>query len=109
VNAFAEAAAIAAVGAGVPWMRDRVAETKSIRARFLTALSDNGVSALPSDANFVLITGIDAVKTAAALERAGIYVRLLCGLSGIGDAIRISVAPWNVMERALTVLCETAQ
>ncbi|HUQ20753.1 MAG TPA: histidinol dehydrogenase [Gemmatimonadaceae bacterium] len=109
VNAFAETAAIAAVGAGVPWMRDRVAETKNIRERFLTALSDNGISALQSDANFVLITGINAVDTAAALERVGIHVRLLRALNGIGDAIRISIAPWNVMERALIVLREAAQ
>jgi histidinol-phosphate aminotransferase len=104
VNAVAETAVIAAVGRGREWMEKRVAETKRIRARLLAALNDAGITALPSEANFVLITGIDAVKTARELERAGIYARVLRSLAGIGDAIRITIAPWPVMERALTAL-----
>ena len=67
-------------------------------------MNDTGIVALPSEANFVLITGIDAAKTARKLERAGIYVRVLRSLAGIGDAIRLTIAPWPVMERALTAL-----
>jgi histidinol dehydrogenase len=104
VNVVAETAVIAAVGPGREWMKDRVAETTRIRARFLAALTDAGITVLPSEANFVLITGIDAVKTARELEHAGIYVRVLRSLAGIGDAIRLTIAPWPVMERALAVL-----
>jgi histidinol dehydrogenase len=109
VNAFAEAAAVAAVGPGVQWMRDRVAETKRNRTRLLGALQDSGISALPSEANFVLITGVDAVDTAARLERSGIYARVFRSLPGIGDAIRLTIGPWPVMDRALKVLRQAAQ
>ena len=109
VNAFAESAAIAAVGPGLPWMRERVGETLHVRSRLLAALADAGISVLPSEANFALITDIDSTAVAAALERSGIRVRVFHGLTGIGDAIRLTIGPWPVMDRAITILRRATQ
>jgi histidinol-phosphate/aromatic aminotransferase/cobyric acid decarboxylase-like protein len=35
----------------------------------------------------------------------GVVIRPYPGLRGIGDAVRITVAPWPVMERVLDALC----
>ena len=109
MNVFAEAAAIAAVGAGLTSMRERADETRRLRNRLLAALADAGVSALPSDANFVLIVGVDATAVAAKLAASGIRVRELQGLTGIGNAIRLTVGPWPVMERVVAILREATQ
>ena len=109
VNAFAETAAIAAVGPGLGWMQERVAETQRLRKRLITALAAGGMTVLPSEANFVLIVGIDSTAAGAALERSGIRARVFQGLTGIGDAIRLTVGPWPVMEQAIAILRETTQ
>ena len=57
-----------------------------------------------SSANFVLVPISDARTIAAHLRRAEVAVRPMTGLPLIGDALRISIGPWPMMERALAAL-----
>jgi histidinol-phosphate aminotransferase len=59
---------------------------------------------LPSDANFVLVPVADAVSVEAHMRTAGVAVRPFPGLCGIGDGVRITIAPWPMMETALRAL-----
>jgi histidinol-phosphate aminotransferase len=62
---------------------------------------------VPSHANFILLPVRDANAVAAELrDKSGIAVRPFTGLPGFGDALRISVGPWDVMERVLAPLAE---
>lgn len=104
VNAAAEAAATAALAHDVPWVRERAAEAVRMRERFADALRAAGFAPLPSAANFVLVPVADAGAAAAALRARGIAVRAFAALPGVGDALRITVAPWPLLERVLAAL-----
>lgn len=115
VNALAERAARAALEPdGVRWVRERAAEVVSIRDRLTSALRGLGFDVLPSAANFVLVPASDSSAIARALRKQGILVRLLTGLpqdtprlraSG-GNALRIGIGPWEMMESLLAALGE---
>ena len=104
VSVLAERAAIAALECDRDWMRDRADEVVANRRRFRAALVERGIESMESAANFVLVPVRDCVVTSAKLERLGIRVRALARLTGIGDAIRIAIGPWDVMERCLDAL-----
>lgn len=108
VNALAERAAEAALRTDEAWMRDVVDMTKEIRERFLAALRMLGLAPLLSDANFVLVPLPDATTARQALLSKNISVRAFTALPGIGDAIRVTIAPWPVMEQVLATLGEPA-
>ncbi|MDQ6871622.1 MAG: histidinol-phosphate aminotransferase family protein [Gemmatimonadota bacterium] len=108
VNAVAECAAIAALENDVSWVTDRVADVVANRARFRDELALRGITSLPSAANFVLLPVKDCTATSEQLRRLGIGVRALPSLPGIGDAIRIGIGPWDLMERCLDALGATA-
>jgi histidinol-phosphate/aromatic aminotransferase/cobyric acid decarboxylase-like protein len=71
-----------------------------------------GFRPLPSTANFVLMA-VGAAKApdtalalAASLQERGIAVRAFPGLPGLGDCIRITIGPWESMQRLLDALGE---
>ena len=101
VNALAELMAAAAVRADVAWMRSTVSDVLEARSRFVTWLTARGRAPLPSSANFVLLPVADAPKVAGVLESRGVRVRAFAKLPGIGDALRISIAPQSIMTRAM--------
>ncbi len=104
VNALAERASIAALQSDRVWVTEHVDKDIANRSRFRAELAKRGIDSLESSANFVLIPVDDCVATSQKLERAGIRVRPLPALSGIGDAIRIAIGPWNMMQRCLDAL-----
>lgn len=106
VTALAEAMAIAALDHDREWVNARIAEVLESRARFVEWLDAHALRTLPSAANFVLIVVSDAASKAAALRERGVAVRPFPAARGIGDALRISVGPWEIMERALPVFEE---
>lgn len=108
VSAIAEATAIAALAEDVPWINDVVAETLSIRSRFVSTLTSLGYSSLPSDANFVLVPMANATVIAQRLLGQGVAVRSFANLPQIGDALRITIGPWDLMQRFLDAI-ETCQ
>jgi histidinol-phosphate aminotransferase len=105
VNALAERAAIAAVTEDREWVDEHIAIAIRNRERFAEALRALGLAPLPSAANFLLVPVGSAERVGAAMRRAGVAVRAMPGLPVVGDALRISIGPWPMMEAALTALC----
>jgi histidinol-phosphate aminotransferase len=104
VTSLGERAALAALQFDQPWVRATVAQTLSVRDRFVDALRAAGFAPRPSAANFVLVPVGDARAQASKLQARGIGIRPFSGLSGIGDALRITVGPWDVMDEVLAAL-----
>jgi len=109
VSGPAERAAIAALESDRAWVAHRVAEVVANRGRFAAALAQAGRVVAPSHANFVLVRVADAAATAAAMRARGVAVRPFPGLRGIGEAVRITIGPWPMMERALVALAEAGR
>lgn len=97
VNAVALRAAATALVQDEAWMTRTGAEAVASRTR-LDALvrGRRGVRAWDSRANFAFwqVEG-DAEAYAARFAESGIAVRAFRALPGIGDALRIGVAPWE--------------
>jgi histidinol-phosphate/aromatic aminotransferase/cobyric acid decarboxylase-like protein len=109
LSAYAEPAALAALREDLTWVRAHVAEAIAVRERLTQALRDaGGYRIYPSGANFVLAAPDerlpDAMTIGRSLRSAGIEVRAFRDLPGIGGALRVTVAPWPVMERLLAAL-----
>jgi len=106
-NAPAERAAACALREDVSWMRELVTRAVQNRERFAAALRANGLYPLPSAANFLLVPIPNAAMVAQHMLERGIAVRPYSGLPGIGDALRITIGPWPMMELALDALVST--
>ncbi|MDQ6690386.1 MAG: histidinol-phosphate aminotransferase family protein [Gemmatimonadota bacterium] len=104
VNALAERAAIAALEDDRAWVDNRVNEVIANRSRLRTELGNRGLPSLESSANFILVPVDDCAAISRRLERAGIRVRALPQLAGIGDAIRIAIGPWEMMQQCIDTL-----
>jgi histidinol-phosphate aminotransferase len=106
VSIAAERAAVAALTHDRAWVADRVVAARASRARLSESLRTIGLAPLPSDANFVLVPVPHAARVAGQLRERGIAVRAFESLPVIGDALRITVGPEPMMERALAALEE---
>lgn len=98
VSIPSEAAAIAALANDVQWMRSCVANAKTSRESLKETLASLGFGTLPSSANFLLIPVADANAIAGKLADRGVGVRAFNNLTGIGDAIRVTVGPDQMMD-----------
>lgn len=107
VNALAARAAIAALRDDLPWVADRIADMKSNRARFVTALETLGLAPLPTDANFICVPVGSAKQVGESMRKKGVAVRVFDDMPGIGGALRITVGPWDMMDRCLSALAES--
>lgn len=103
-NAPAERAAACALREDVSWMRELVAQAVQNRERFAGALRANGFDPLPSAANFLLVPVPDATLVAERMRERGVAVRPYPGLPDTGDALRMTIGPWPMMELALEAL-----
>lgn len=103
LNLVAEHAAAAALDGDTEWMQGCVAEAVANRDRLTARLRALGFSPLPSAANFVCVPVADAGMAAKTLRAAGISVRAFDDLPGIGNALRISSAPWDQLEQLLSI------
>jgi histidinol-phosphate aminotransferase len=116
VSALAERAALAALGEGLQWASDRVAEAIANRERLTAALESRGLSPIRSEANFVLVPIADANARARHMRTLGVAVRPFEGMAAVtdalratnGSALRISIGPWEMIEAALAALDATA-
>jgi histidinol-phosphate aminotransferase len=106
LNEAGEAAAVAALTEDLSWVRDRVAEAAANRERLAGIITAAGrYRVAPSATNFLLVTslpgGLPILTVADRLRAQGIEVRRFEGLATFGDAIRITIGPWPVMERLI--------
>ncbi len=106
VGALAERAAAAAIASDLGWVQSQAAEAVRMRGRLAAELHARGLPTLPSAANFLLVPLPGAPAIAARMRTLGVAVRPFADLPGIGDALRITVAPWPQMQRALAALEE---
>lgn len=104
LNAMAERAAVEALTTDADWVAARANDAVESRDRLADGLRAMGFAPLPSAANFLLVPTPRAFPISNSLREHGIAVRPFAGLPGIGDAFRITAAPWPVMERALAAL-----
>ncbi|HEY8310356.1 MAG TPA: histidinol-phosphate transaminase [Gemmatimonadaceae bacterium] len=106
VNAIAQRAAIAALTDDITWVQAHVREAVVNRDRLIQSLTSSGLAPLPSDSNFVLVPVSDALALDRGLRERGIAVRPFVSLQGIGDALRISIGPWELLEKCIDALRE---
>ncbi len=109
VNHVAERAAAAAIRDREGWVEQIVDAVVRNRARLAGELAKLGVSTLPSDANFLLLQcpeGRSSREILQGLRERGIGVRPFPILPGIGDSLRVTVGPWEMMERFIASLRE---
>jgi histidinol-phosphate aminotransferase len=107
VNALAALAAVAALENDRAWVGAHVASVVRNRRRLAVELCKLGLMPLPTAANFVLVPVDDAERAGTAMRRAGVAVRVMPRLPVVGDALRISVGPWVMMQAALDALRPT--
>jgi histidinol-phosphate aminotransferase len=104
VSSLAERAAITALTEDRQWVEDRIVEAREARAGLTRELAKRGLGPLASEANFVLARVERVERLAVRLRENGVAVRPFPGLTGIGDAIRITVGPWAMMEECFAAL-----
>jgi histidinol-phosphate/aromatic aminotransferase/cobyric acid decarboxylase-like protein len=106
VNQMAERGAIAALRDASGWAERVVEETVQNRERLAGELQMRGLRPLPSQANFLLVpvAPASAVKLNEALKDRGVAVRPFPDLAGIGEAIRVTIGPWEMVEWFLAAL-----
>lgn len=109
VSAAAERAALAALRNDLEWVRTHIASARESRERFGKALAAVGIASFPSTANFVFVPVRDAAVVAEHMRAAGVAVRPFPAVNGIGDGVRITVAPWPMMETAIAALRDAVQ
>jgi histidinol-phosphate/aromatic aminotransferase/cobyric acid decarboxylase-like protein len=109
VNGPAESAAVAALRDTSGWTETIVEETVSNRTRMEAQLTQRGLRPVPSDANFLLVPlrGADPRQVNRGLVARGVAARPFPDLPGIGGALRVTIGPWEMMERFLQALDET--
>lgn len=104
VGGVAEAAAMRVVSADREWVAGVVTQTRQNRARLSKELEALGVRFVPSRANFILIR-LPAAATAsginAALRERGISARPFPALPHVGECLRVTIGPWDMMQRFL--------
>lgn len=106
IGRLAERVAVLALTEDRAWVQARAREVVEARGRFERELARMGRRPIPSEANFVLVPVEDAAAAGAALRARGIGVRPFRAAPGIGDALRISMAPWSILEPTLPVMTE---
>jgi histidinol-phosphate aminotransferase len=108
VNAFASAAAVAALREDGGWMRAAAREAGAARATLARALGRRpAVRTWESRGNFAFAAvPRPATDIARAFAERGIGIRAFRDLPGIGDAIRIGVAPEPSLSRVVHAIEE---
>jgi len=101
-----EDAAAAALRDSSGWTEQILEETRANRHRLGHELRARGLRPLPSQANFLLVPvePASAVEVNRALKERGVACRPFPGLPGIGDALRVTIGPWELMEEFLGAL-----
>jgi len=103
VGGVAEAAALSILSRDTEWVRERAREVQANRARLASELEARGMTPFPSAANFLLVP---VPGTAGGwnvrLRQRGVGIRPFGALPGAGECIRVSVGPWEMMDRFLS-------
>ena len=107
VGGVAEAVASRVISDDREWVASVIARTRENRARLAAEIERIGLVHWPSQGNFILIQlpdGHTAAGTNAALREHGVAVRPFAALPLAGECIRVTVGPWNMMERFVAAM-----
>jgi histidinol-phosphate aminotransferase len=106
VSRLAEAAGAAALRDGAGWVERTVAECVENRERLRVELLARGWAPLPSRTNFLLVPVPrgSAVSLSDALRADGVAVRPFPACPDVGDALRVTIGPWPLLERFLEAM-----
>ncbi|MBL0938980.1 MAG: histidinol-phosphate aminotransferase family protein [Gemmatimonadaceae bacterium] len=102
LNAMAEQVALSALREDRVWVDEHVALAVANRERLAVAMRERGFAPLASSANYLCVPVPNAVDIGQALRARGVAARPFPALPHIGDALRISVGPWELLEQFLT-------
>jgi histidinol-phosphate aminotransferase len=106
LNAMAEQVALTALREDLPWVHEHIAQAITNRDRLADALHTRGYAPLPSHANYVCVPVANAVAVGQALRARGVAARPFERLPYVGDTLRISVGPWELLEQFLAAFDE---
>ncbi len=114
VGRIPEKAAAAAVADSGDWLTGIVSDVQRNRDRLRVELEERGFRPLPSGANFLFVpvgpspeagaspaTESPPARLAISLRKQGVAVRPFADLPGVGGGLRITVGPWEAMDRLL--------
>jgi histidinol-phosphate aminotransferase len=105
ISAVADVAGRAALAEDREWVQGIVQNVRRARAELSLELRLRGLETVPSEANFLLVkVGVDPVELAKRMRGMGVGVRAFPNVRSVGDAIRITVGPREMMVRGLEVL-----
>jgi histidinol-phosphate/aromatic aminotransferase/cobyric acid decarboxylase-like protein len=106
VSKVSEAAAVAALEDDSGWVEETVRACVTNRTRLRGELEARELAPFPSRSNFLLfpVTRGTARPLALALREHGVAVRPFADDEEVGDALRVTVGPWPLMERFLEAL-----
>ena len=107
VGRLAAAAGAAALTDAAGWVTATVGECLENRARAEVLLAERSLDPVPSHANFILFRAPsgDARDDALRIRERGVAARSFPGDMPDGsDALRVTVAPWSMMERFFQAL-----
>ncbi len=97
VSQLSEEVSVRVLDNDLKWVAESVDEAIALRRTFSEQLTSVGYPPLDSAANFVLVPVSDAASVESRMRLRGVAVRRFDGLSGIGDAVRISIGPREMM------------
>lgn len=106
VSGIAQRASVAALTDDRTWVEQHVREAIDNRGRLAQRLLEIGLVPLPSDSNFILVPVTNALEWDTHLRERGIAVRPFTALPHIGDALRISIGPWPMLQKCIDALGE---
>lgn len=88
------------------WVERTVSECLANRGRLGAELERRGLRQLDSSANFILFAAPSgsAKQDAIDLREQGVQVRPFVDIPDLGDALRVTVGPWPLVERFLGAL-----
>jgi histidinol-phosphate aminotransferase len=103
VTAVSESAAVHALRHDAAWLKATVQDARRMRDRLHLALQGrDAVRVWASEGNFVFLQLADSAAAAAERFRErGIGVRAFSNLNGIGEALRVGLAPWEQLQRVV--------
>lgn len=103
VTTLSETAAVAAIREDAAWIESTVRDARKMRDRLHLALQGrDSIRVWASEGNFVFLQLADSSAAAAEQFRLrGIGVRAFSNLNGIGEALRIGLAPWDQLQRVV--------
>ncbi len=104
VNALAEQVALTALRKDVQWVEEHIQRAIEIRDRLTIELLKLDLDPMASSANFVCVPVKNCVAVGTAMREKGVGVRPFPNLPRVGDALRISVGPWPMVEQCVKTL-----